>query len=418
MIKLYFKQAWQVMKQNPFFSFVSVLSTAVTIAFVMVAYMAYDLSSSDLSPEIHRSRSLYSNAVYAFRTKDNGSASSGMSYKTARALTEQLPSVELVSYQTANRPYTCEAVGGEGEKGRRRGRYVDAAWFQLFQYDFIAGRPFTDDDFTAQRKAIILSERIAREMFHTSDVAGREVLINYEPYTVCGVVKDVSSQFSIAYCDLWMNFTAMRNILEYGNGSERVNGNVSFIALAKPGQVETLRQEIRTEIERFNSQLTETTFEMRAETHNQYTFSDFFDLSPALIYTLLAGIFLIVPAMNISGLISSMLDKRYEEIGVRKVYGASRFSVVRQFLVENLLLVVMGGVIGVLFSFLALYLFRNWLLGVKVSYISTLHLSGWMFFRPSVFLAALAICLLFNLLSTFIPVWLASRKNIVDTLKS
>lgn len=419
MIKTRMNQAWQVMKQNAFFSTISILSTAVTITFVMVAYMAYDLSSSDLAPETNRSRLLYSDEVSSFRTKDHSHVSNGMSLKTARAITEDLPSVEAVSLHTRNWPFYCQAVGAEGVRERRRGRFVDIAWWTLFDYEFIAGRPFLEEEYMARKPVAVITERVARETFQTTDVVGREMLVNFLPYTICGVVKDVSSQFSTAYCDFWANLTAMDGYgdIEEGNGSERVSGALGFIALASKGKRGAAKEEIERGNERFNQGLIETTLSMKVKTHTEYTFLTFFNLNPALVYVLLACIFLIVPAINISGLIFSMLDKRFEEVGIRKVYGASKTSIVNLFLSENLLLILVGGIVGLLLSFLTIYLFKNWLLGVSVAYASTLNLSWWMFFRPSVFLSAFVICLLFNLLSTFIPIWYTSGKNIIATLK-
>lgn len=405
------------MKQNPFYSFISVLSTAVTIAFVMIAYMAYDLNSSDLAPEVNRTRSVYSSHDYSYRTKDHGNAYNGMSYKTAKAITENIPSAEITSLHMANRPFTCEALGGEGNKGRKRGRFVDRNWWSIFSYDFVEGRYFSEEEYQAGRNVVVITERLAREMFQSTDVVGREMLINYEPYTICGITKDVSSQFSIAYADFWPNYFSQKDIKENGYGSENIAGGTMFITLAKKGKTRAVKEELDKSVQRFTETLRETTFEMKPETHNEFTFSDLLGINPVLLYGLLACIFLVIPAVNISGLISSMLDKRYGEIGVRKVYGASKMTIIHQFLSENLLLIFMGGVIGLFLSFIMIYIFRSWLLGVSVAYASTLDLSWWMFFRPSIFVMALVGCLLFNLLSTLLPVWYTSSKNIIDTLK-
>ncbi|MDL2305325.1 ABC transporter permease [Bacteroides sp. OttesenSCG-928-D19] len=406
------------MKQSPFFSIVSILSTAVTIAFVMVAYMAYDLNSADIAPEANRSRMLFSAAEQSFRTADNSNVNRAMAYKTAEAITANLANAESVSLHTENRPYNCQAVGGEGNRSRQRGRFVDRGWWNVFDYTFIAGRTFTPEEYVAGRPVVVITERLARDMFQSSEVVGREMLINYRTYTICGVVKNVSSQFSIAYADFWASYTAQPNILTWGNGSENVAGTTRFIAVAKPGKRAELKQEIRASVKRFSNSLTETTFTLRADTHDEYTFSGFFDLSPVLMYVLLAFIFLLIPAVNISGFISSMLDKRYEEIAIRKVYGASRWSIATRFLNENFRLVLIGGGLGLVLSIVLVYLFRTWLLGVSVAYTANLVLEWRMFFRPSIFIAALAGCIVFNLLSTFVPVWIASGRNIVDTLKS
>ncbi len=70
-------------------------------------------------------------------------------------------------------------------------------------------------------------------------------------------------------------------------------------------------------------------------------------------------ILLVVPAINMSGLLSTQMKKRNEEIGVRKAYGASNGQVGRQLLFENLMLTLVGGVAGLLLSFAAVALFKT-----------------------------------------------------------
>lgn len=416
MVKQYFKQAFMQFRQNRFYSILIIISTSVSIAFAMVAYMAYSLGSDDLPPEVHRSNSFYSDDAWSYRTANQSNMNSGMCMKTAKAIADSLTSAQLVSFHTRNYPRTCQSMGGEGDRKRRRVRMVDREWWSLFQYDFLFGRPFLKEEYDAGSKVAVITERTAREVFHTDNAVGRTLLVNFIPYTICGVVRDVSSQFSIAYCEVWINLSSTTEY-EAMYGSEYVAGEIRFIVVAKDGKSEELGQEIEQRIDKFNQTLRETTFEANMRTHTDYTFYSLFEMSPMVMYFLLACIFLIIPAMSISGLVYSILSKRFSEIGIRKAYGASARSVIWQFLNENFLLTLVGGLLGVLLSFGALYLFRGWLLGVSFAYSSDLQMEWWMFFRPVVFAIAFSLCLLFNLFSALFPVWYVSGKNIVEALK-
>ena len=66
-------------------------------------------------------------------------------------------------------------------------------------------------------------------------------------------------------------------------------------------------------------------------------------LKPLLI-TLL--VLLIIPAINISGMIGGQMDRRLAEIGVRRSFGATRGHLTRQVMFENLILTLFGGIIG------------------------------------------------------------------------
>ena len=126
-------------------------------------------------------------------------------------------------------------------------------------------------------------------------------------------------------------------------------------------------------------------------------------------------ILLIVPAINVSGLISSQMSRRMAELAVRKAYGASRSTLMVQLLRENLALAFAGALLGFLFSCIFLWLGKDWMLGDGAPG-TNFDVSVWLFLRPAVFVAVLVVCLLFNLLSVFIPAWHATRRPIAEVL--
>ena len=93
------KQILTLIRQNPFFSVVSIIGTAVSIAFVMVVYMVYDIQTANIRPEIHRDRTVYSSYGYYYRRADHSDSNTGMSYRAAHAVFDGLPGAETVAYQ-------------------------------------------------------------------------------------------------------------------------------------------------------------------------------------------------------------------------------------------------------------------------------------------------------------------------------
>ena len=80
------EQILALIRQNPFFSAVSVIGTAVSITFVMVIYMVYDIQTADLAPESHRSSMVYSSYGYSYRKSDHSNSNTGMSYRAVNAI--------------------------------------------------------------------------------------------------------------------------------------------------------------------------------------------------------------------------------------------------------------------------------------------------------------------------------------------
>ena len=109
-------------------------------------------------------------------------------------------------------------------------------------------------------------------------------------------------------------------------------------------------------------------------------------------------------------------------MGVRKSFGAGRKILLSQVMWENLLLTALGGALGLLLAWLALYVGREWIFTVLDSWPNMVpegvevRVSGEMLFAPLVFLAALVLCVVLNLLSALIPAWYSLRKPIVNSL--
>jgi putative ABC transport system permease protein len=100
--------------------------------------------------------------------------------------------------------------------------------------------------------------------------------------------------------------------------------------------------------------------------------------------------------------------ERSSEIGVRKAFGASSRTLTYQFIVENLILTLLGGIIGVILSFIALQIINS------ANLIDNLTLS----INFTVLFIALITCLVFGLLSGVYPAWRMSRLNVVTALKA
>lgn len=125
-------------------------------------------------------------------------------------------------------------------------------------------------------------------------------------------------------------------------------------------------------------------------------------------------LFLIVPAINLSALTFSRHEQKLGELGIRRSYGAPRGSILSQVMTESLLYTLIGGLLGFLFSIVAVYAMRNLLFLDFMG--SNFEMSWWQVFNAGSFFIALLLCIILNLLSSIIPAWLMSRKEIIDAL--
>jgi putative ABC transport system permease protein len=100
--------------------------------------------------------------------------------------------------------------------------------------------------------------------------------------------------------------------------------------------------------------------------------------------------------------------ERSSEIGVRKAFGASSKTLVYQFIIENLILTFLGGMIGVVLSIVVMYFIND------AQFIANLSLS----LNFTVLGYAFLTCIFFGLLSGVYPAWRMSKLNIVTALKA
>jgi putative ABC transport system permease protein len=119
-------------------------------------------------------------------------------------------------------------------------------------------------------------------------------------------------------------------------------------------------------------------------------------------------------------MVASRMERQLPEMAIRKAFGAKRRTLLGEVIMENLVLTIIGGIVGLCLAWTALYGWRDWVFYV-FSESDTLYgtvplLKGEMFFGPAVFAIALLVCCLLNVLAATLPAWLSLRKPIVESM--
>ncbi len=193
MYKQYLKQAWQLMKQNRFFSFVYILGTGLAISMVMVMVMAivYYIRTADIAPEDCRSRLLQLNYA-SVKSKDEekkGGPTTGC-FRTMRhgRFWTGCPKWRRVCLRI-DPGSTSQLMGtvysqlpGSADRYKTRLMATDAAFWRIFSFRLLHGKPYTDEEYESGMKRIVLSESYARKLFGSADVIGKGVMINQVEY--------------------------------------------------------------------------------------------------------------------------------------------------------------------------------------------------------------------------------------------
>ena len=215
----------------------------------------------------------------------------------------------------------------------------------------VAGRTFSDvEDRVHGPKSAILSYSLWRNTFGSNpNILGQGILLKGEPYTVIGVLPEGAT--TPLNADLYTALQASRE----GEGS---GTNFEVITRLRDGAT---WQEADGEVNRTWS-LRANRFELEDNPGAQVTYysvplqkGETATLRPqALTLMLAAGFILLIACANLAGLTLVRMLRRTSEVATRLALGASRWQIQRQFWIENLLLALVGGVVGVGMGFLAL----------------------------------------------------------------
>lgn len=424
-------QLWRESRANPGFTALYIGGVAFAVAFTMVYAIIYYVNLAPLYPEYNRAETSY---VSFIQIRNDSTSNTHGSLVSRKFVDDFIAGSENIEYCSISQPTFGQTsqISTKGNVGFKAvPRLTDRNFFRLYDYDFLAGRPFSDVEMDAEKPYFtIVTADIAERVFGSTDNAvGQEILIDYEPYRVVGVVRRGTPVAHTSYGDLFIPYTIKPSSASDESGSLRdyLGSLTAAIKFRDGSQRERFIEEFNAKVSRakdsdgFKIQKAQ----VRSHFENILTSEGGDDLPiKSIIQSLLAVLFilLIVPAINISGMIGGQMDRRMAEIGVRRSFGATRGELTRRVMFENFVLTLAGGLVGFIFAWIIVTLCRRWMLQLLVSswevVDAPVDISAELLFAPLIFLSALLLCLALNLLSAYIPVRFALRRPIVNSLNT
>ena len=433
MYKHYLRQWWTLVKQNKFYTTIYITGTTLAITMTMVMAIVYYIRSANIAPESNRDRMLIVASASAVNKAGGGQHGWSLSYRTLKECyyTLQTPSIVAAGVNSSSLNYAVgdfyTSIPGSGTVYKSFIYCTDAAFFRVFDYSFIAGKPYSEEEFQSGMHYAILSKTLAYKLFAADNVLNNTILINDVEYTVTGVVEDVSSVLNNAYAELWIPYSSNPTVNDINGGGGIVGVFHAFILADKKEDFSLIKEEIEQSKNKYNTSIADWEYQIKDDAimstiRSEIRKLDYRSSIKKIIfrYGMIAFIFLLVPAVNLSGITSSRVQERLDEFGIRKVFGATRSALINQILTENFLLTLLGGLTGLIISSIIVYFFREMLLGGGISMMSEteINISFSMLFNIWVFGFTFVICLILNILSAFIPVWNVTRRPIVQSINN
>ncbi|WP_321517710.1 ABC transporter permease [uncultured Bacteroides sp.] len=425
MYKQYLSQTLHLLKENKLLSAISIIGTALAISMIMVIVIVYEVKTANYEPETHRDRMLTVKWGGAIDKKHPDWQSNSMiSLKVVKECFYPLKSAEAVTGVMPFEQKLANIPGGTADI-KCDVSYTDNSFWKVFEFSFLEGKPFNKEEFESGIKKIVVSESIARSLYGNIKVVGKTIRLSYVDYTICGVVKDVSTMAEAAHADIWVPYTVLKGSLSDDWNGDLLGDFRCFILAHNSSDFDAIHKEVDRNVAILNSGQKDQYLTLRGQPDTQFVQmtrqwanQNSKEKETIIKYTIVFVILLLIPAINLSGMTHSRMRKRMSEIGVRKAFGANRKELLGQILYENFVLTLLGGVIGLLLSFISVFFMKEWLLSNLIDGFlgRASSLSMKMLFQPSIFLYAFLFCFLLNMLSAGIPAWKASRTNIVNAL--
>jgi len=411
MLRNYFKIAIKVLQRHKFFTFVSLFGISMTLMILIILSAAYDSAFGPHGPEKKLNRILFIHGASFTHSQENRSNNGVASYYFMDKTVKRLQTPEKVSVLTMMLP-TVSYV--EDKKIEIFRKYCDAMYWEILEFDFIQGKPFTQRDVELANRVAVINEKTSLEHFGTTNCIGEIIHLEGYDYRVQGVVKDVSISKIYSFADLYVPYTTSGEDFSI----PKISGFCMAMILAHDrSDFDAIQKEYKKTLEEFPFP--------NPDRYDQVTsFADTFIAGIVKMFTkdesntmynlikagvlLLVILFMAIPAMNLVNINITRIIERASEIGVRKSFGASIKTLLGQFIVENVIITIFGGIIGFVFAVVLIRIINA--SGILPDFLLSINYM--------VVIYAIIITLFFGLFSGVYPAWKMSKMKIVNALKS
>lgn len=410
MFKNYLLTAYKVFMRRKLFTAINLMCIVLTLVVLMVVTALLQNAFYPTGVEGKSERFLQVVMLKMESADGNNTSISPIGYKIIDKYLKPMQSVERVAAVTNTFPVSVYQDNRVTELQMRR---ADAEYWKILDFTLVAGRLPTVEDDAKGRFVAVINQSTAAKLFGADDALGKSISAGGQQLQVIGVVKD-ELHFN-AFADLWAPITTFPST-DY---RDRIAGDFTALLLARsPADLAQIQHDVKLlakqvqldDPKRFSKAYFWADTKLDLFSRLSIGDTDKEDSGAGTLLAVLGAVmlvFMLLPALNLVNLNTGRILERSSEIGVRKAFGATSAELVKQLIVENVLLCLVGGMIGMLCAKGALV----WLEGSGL--IPYLKVS----INFSVLGYGLLITLIFGLLSGVLPAWKMSRLDPVHALK-
>lgn len=410
MLKNYFLVAVRHLKRQPGYAALNIIGLTIGIAsaLLILLYLQQELSFD----------SYHVNADRVYRVSsdisepDNSFRWAVTQAPLGKTINAEYP--EIINYTRFAGVGDTRVRKGEENYLIERMYLVDSTVFDLFTFDFIQGHPASSLD---APNSVVLSESTAKRIFKGSDPMGQMLETENFSYKVTGIFKDMPNTSHII-ADAMVSFSTNER---YSNSQSWGGfGLYTYVLLDDKADPKVLEKKLNDEIiekyvatifDQFDIEIVYELINMR----DIHLYSDFEgepvplgNIDYIYIFSAVALFLVLIACINYMNLATARSMRRSLEVGIRKVMGAIQASLMRQFIVESILVALIAIILSILIVLLVIPSFNNFL---------GTHLEMNALWSAKILWILVAILIFTGVISGSYPAFYLSRFNPVQAIK-
>ena len=359
MIKYFFKIGYRSLLRNKGFSFLNITGLAIGMASAILILLWIQNEVSYDRFHVNK------NSIYEVwnRVNDHGNlgASSRISAPAARILEKDVPEIErAVRVKDVNNKLFSVAE----KKLVMSGAAVDTGYLQVFSFPLLRG-----DAQTALNEihAILLTQKTAKALFGDENPMGKLVkLENKDSYTVSGVLKDMPDNTRFNY-DFLLPWDAVK-VEKAQDLGWNDNSTSTYVLLKRNVSFAHASAKIAPLKQRYSEEAKQLKWEFFLYPIERWRlYSSFTNgvedgngrIRSINLFGIIASFILLIACINFMNLSTARSEKRAKEVGIRKVAGARKISLIIQFITESVIMATLAGIIAIVIVLVCLPAFNS-----------------------------------------------------------
>jgi putative ABC transport system permease protein len=410
MFSNYFKIAYRTLLRYKAYTATNIFGLAVGIAatILILSYIEFEMSYDDFQK---KAASVYRVSVVWKKEGNVEGDSPTFVPPLGPAMLKDMPEVQ--NYVRLRNPVVAYLSSGEQSFRVDGIVYTDSTFFDIFSFPLAAGNP---QEALRDPYSIVLTPELALTLFGSENPMGKIVKVDGgESFHVTGVVREPPPNSQIRFRAL-ASFSTLEHQPNMYLGWRGGNQYITYVQL-RPN---TRREDVDRKFPPFmwgyiNQEMASigVSFDpyLQSLRDVHLTYDENSAAIRANIYTfaLIALFILVIACVNFVNLTTARSAKRAKEVGVRKVLGADRSTLIKQFLTESLLLTLLASVVALFLVELVFPLYKTLLAE---------DIGAWSVFHVGTILNVLAIIVVVGLIAGSYPAFYLSSLRAAQTLKS